>query len=249
MKTIRAKFIIQSIVAVAAGLSEIVMRPVRNNEEVAMTKDPHSWDATPGGDIRLRAAVDPEYASQMQEKEPYIAVFIPESEYAGQVPSALPGAAVVDEPVPLAPPVSNEHVAEGAEQFSTDPVRLITDHIVNPTNDKLQIAVLDGPGAGGASHHYMVTTPDWQRNPDGSGAKGVWDIEFQNGGIAENGVNGLTQEVLLAIVADRLKSFQAGPFACEENAEALDHVEKALSVLKLRTEARMARGVEGKQEA
>jgi hypothetical protein len=33
---------------------------------------------------------------------------------------------------------------------------------------------------------------------------------FQNGPIAEVGVNGVTHEVLLAIVADRLRSFQKG---------------------------------------
>lgn len=123
--------------------------------------------------------------------------------------------------------------------------REITEHRVNPANDTINIRVMDEPGAGGANHHYMVTLPDWTRAPDGSAAKGVWDIRFQNGPIAENGVNGLTQEVLLAIVADRLRSFQAGPFACAENAEALTHVESAQRVLQSRTKARMVRGVEG----
>jgi hypothetical protein len=59
----------------------------------------------------------------------------------------------------------------------------------------------------------------------------VWDIQFQNGPIAEAGVNGITQEVLLAIVADRLRSFQAGPYACQENADALSHVSAAQAVL------------------
>lgn len=124
-------------------------------------------------------------------------------------------------------------------------MRTIETHKVNPANDTIKITVLDEPGAGGANHHYMVTLPDWTRAPDGSGAKGVWDIQFQNGPIAENGVNGITQEVLLAIVADRLQSFQAGPFACAENAVALEHVEAAQGVLQSRTKARMARGVEG----
>jgi hypothetical protein len=104
---------------------------------------------------------------------------------------------------------------------------------------------MDAPGAGGANHHYMITTPDWTRDPDGANGKGVWDINFQNGPIAENGVNGVTQEVLLAIVADRLRSFQAGPFACQENADALAKVEEAQTILQSRTKARMARGVEG----
>ena len=70
-------------------------------------------------------------------------------------------------------------------------------------------------------------------------------ILFQNGAIPEAGVNGVTQEVLLAIVADRLRSFQAGPFANDYNAAALSHVESALGALLDRTRNRMARGVEG----
>lgn len=124
-------------------------------------------------------------------------------------------------------------------------MREITDHRVNPANDTIRIHVMDEPGAGGANHHYMVTLPDWTRAPDGSNSHGVWDINFQNGPIAEHGVNGLTQEVLLAIVVDRLRSFQAGAFACRENALALTKIEEAQHWLHARTSARMARGVEG----
>lgn len=128
-------------------------------------------------------------------------------------------------------------------------MRELTSHIANPVNDKIKISVLDEPGAGGANHHYMVTLPDWTRAPDGANAKGVWDIQFQSGPINEAGVNGLTQEALLAIVIDRLQSFQAGPFACPENADALTHATKALEALKSRTRARIARGVEGRNVA
>lgn len=128
-------------------------------------------------------------------------------------------------------------------------MRELTDHKVNPVNDKIKISVLDDPGAGGANHHYMMTLPDWTRAPDGSGAKGVWDINFQNGPVAEAGINGVTQEALLAIVADRLRSFQAGPFSCRENAVALTHIETAMLWLYKRTLDRMSRGVEGKTVA
>lgn len=115
-------------------------------------------------------------------------------------------------------------------------MRKITDHITNPANDRIEISVMDAPGAGGANHHYAV---------DVDGSENGLDIYFQNGPIAENGVNGVTQEVLLAVVIDRLRSFQAGPFACPENADALTHATEALEALKSRTKARMARGVEG----
>jgi len=124
-------------------------------------------------------------------------------------------------------------------------VRKLTDHKVNPANDLIEITVMDEPGAGGANHHYEIAIPGWTRGPDGSNPKGIWDIEFQNGPIAESGVNGLTQEVLLAICADRLRSFQAGPYACRENALALTKIEEAQHWLHSRTLARMQRGVEG----
>jgi hypothetical protein len=116
-------------------------------------------------------------------------------------------------------------------------MREIFDHAVNAANEAIKIEVMDEPGAGGANHEYEV------RWPDGSIA-----ILFQNGPIAENGVNGVTQEVLLAIVIDRLRSFQAGPFACEENHRALSCCEDALTMLKIRTSRRLKAGVEGTSE-
>lgn len=122
-------------------------------------------------------------------------------------------------------------------------MRTITEHKVNPANDRILIEVTDEPGAGGANHEYLVTLPPSPTNQN-IPAK-AWEISFQNGPIAENGVNGLTQEVLLAIVADRLRSFQAGQFACRENALALTKIEEAMHWLHSRTLSRMQRGVEG----
>lgn len=129
-------------------------------------------------------------------------------------------------------------------------MRTISEHKVNPANDRLAIEVLDEPGAGGACHAYRISGFTLANNPsagDGqthSSAEAV-TIYFQNGPINEAGVNGLTQEVLLAIVADRLRSFQAGPYACRENALALTKIEEAMHWLHSRTRARMVRGVEG----
>jgi hypothetical protein len=125
-------------------------------------------------------------------------------------------------------------------------IREIHTHKVNPANDTISIEVLDEPGAGGASHHYRVFGFDTTKNPsDIGGDSQSLDIFFQNGPINEAGVNGITQEVLLAIVQDRLESFQAGPYACDDNAVALESVKYAQEVLQRRTKARMARGVEG----
>jgi hypothetical protein len=117
-------------------------------------------------------------------------------------------------------------------------MRTINDHRVNPANDGIDITVIDQPGAGGANHVYDI---DWDT---ANGTTGI-RLTFQNGPIAEAGINGITQEVLLAICADRLRSFQNGAFACRENALALTKIEEAQHWLHHRTLARMARGVEG----
>jgi hypothetical protein len=130
-------------------------------------------------------------------------------------------------------------------------MRTLTEHIANPANAELAITVMDQPGQGGACHRYDVTGFDTKDNPgrfDGQGYGAGFSrliVLFQNGPIKEAGVNGVTQEALLAIVIDRLRSFQDGPFRCRENAIALTHCEDALLWLQKRTRDRLARGVEG----
>lgn len=97
----------------------------------------------------------------------------------------------------------------------------------------------DEPGAGNACHVYEVTQT-------GYGETSLTHIEFQNGPIQENGVNGCQNEDLLAIVIDRLQGFQSGNFACRENAIALTKIQEALMWLEKRTSDRKSRGVEGK---
>lgn len=129
--------------------------------------------------------------------------------------------------------------------------RKLESHKVNPANDRLEIVVADEPGQGGASHRYEITGFDVGTNPAVVEMDGLLEprlsgtILFQNGPIAEVGVNGLTHEALLAILIDRLAAFQAGPYACFENNQALIHLTEAQGYLHDRTKARMQRGVEG----
>ena len=120
--------------------------------------------------------------------------------------------------------------------------RELTSHKVNGLNDALNIDVLDEPGQGNACHEYEI----WV-------AKGTYvtqhvpntTIRFQNGPIGDVGVNGISNEALLAIVEDRLAGFQSGPYSCWENGMALQHVRDAMKSLHARTQKRVARGVEG----
>lgn len=121
-------------------------------------------------------------------------------------------------------------------------MRELTGHQVNPVNDKLTVQAMDPPDHTNAHHLYWVTGFD--PVPSEEKLRTV-QLYFQNGPIAESGVNGLTHEVLLAILIDRLECFQSGPYACVENAEALAGVRAAQAALHRRTLDRMARGVEG----
>lgn len=124
-------------------------------------------------------------------------------------------------------------------------MRSITSHQVNPANDILTITVTDEPGAGGANHHYVIA--GYKPLNSGLALPEQTVIAFQNGPIKDptTDVNGVTHEALLAIVIDRLESFQAGPYACAENALALLLARESQRVLQSRTLARMVRGVEG----
>jgi hypothetical protein len=118
----------------------------------------------------------------------------------------------------------------------------IRDHEINAANASITIEA-DEPTQGNSSHVYTVTAQDGT-------VLGV--LRFQNGPInASNpdgsvvGVNGLTHEVLLAIILDRLRGFQTSKFSTRENSIVITKLEEALQWLHWRTRARVARGVEG----
>lgn len=123
-------------------------------------------------------------------------------------------------------------------------MRNLTQHIVpgDSVNHQLEILVRDEPGSGGACHKYTISAPIEHADFNDT------DIDFQNGPIKEAGVNGLTHEVLLAILIDRMEGFQAGRFANINNADALLNLRAALYFLQLRTRERIARNVEGTHE-
>lgn len=114
--------------------------------------------------------------------------------------------------------------------------KLITDHQNAAGIDSAITISADDPDPkyGNASHVYTMEYGDTASV-----------LRFQHGPVKENGVNGVTNETLIAIVIDRLRGFQSGPFSCRENAVALTKLEESLHWLQSRTRARLARGVEG----
>jgi len=120
--------------------------------------------------------------------------------------------------------------------------RFLHDHHTGTKADLLDVVVCDEAGAGGAQHRYNIQTR-------GSTPALLQEIEFQEGAVCEAGVNGVTNECLLSIVLDRLRSFQLGSHPCRENAIAITKIEEALHRLHDRTRDRVSRSVEGTEQA
>lgn len=104
-----------------------------------------------------------------------------------------------------------------------------------------KVAAIDQPGPGGGCHVYRAEV-------SAGDDRGSFPVNFQKGPVKEVGINGLQNEHLLAMIIDRLQGFQSGPFACEENARALEACETALDWMNKRTTDRASRGAEGKNE-
>lgn len=113
-------------------------------------------------------------------------------------------------------------------------MRTLDEHKVNPVNDQITIKVFEVPMTQ-EPNGYTLHVPNGART----------DLTFQHGPIAEVGVNGITNEALLAVVLDRLRYFQSGKYACRENALAITNIEQGLMWLHSRTRERMKRNVEG----
>jgi hypothetical protein len=127
-------------------------------------------------------------------------------------------------------------------------MRTITTHHTNDANRELRLyADNRNPENGNASHFYKIY---YDSGALAAAAEELpyslqQTLQFQNGPIGEVGVNGITNEVLLAIVIDRLEGFQTSKWANTYNEHALSLCRAALQHLELRTKEREARGVEG----
>lgn len=121
-------------------------------------------------------------------------------------------------------------------------MREITTHHALLTPGAIKIHAAGTVGPGGAYNRYEITgfdTATNKANEDALGYRASFSkqvILFQNGNPATEGINGLTLEALIAIAADRLEGFQAGPFPCYENGMALTNLKAALEWLHRRTQ-------------
>ena len=109
-------------------------------------------------------------------------------------------------------------------------------------NDAIEI-VGKFPSAGGANIVYDIVVKDVPYQYINPSVK----LKFQDGNPNEC-INGISNEALLAVLIDRLSSFQSGKFACTENQVALEGCLSAMGALKSRTASRVEKGIEGTQE-
>jgi hypothetical protein len=131
----------------------------------------------------------------------------------------------------------------------------ITYHKTNKLNSAIN--VIGGYRTiGGANSEYRVFVPKTNlkllENKEYVPAYDITELTFQNGNPAEE-INGLTNEVLLAILIDRLTGFIAGfgakdQHTRETNEKALASLQEALITLTKRTRKREEQGIEGTQE-
>lgn len=133
--------------------------------------------------------------------------------------------------------------------------RGVTSHHGNYLNDNIHVGAIGEPGPGGAIIQYEVAPlVSMELTEEQKARLGIEKrmvphastitIKFQDGNPAD-GINGVSNEALLAVLMDRTLGFQNGPGRCAENAEVLEHLTAAMNIWKRRTARRVAEGTEG----
>lgn len=109
-------------------------------------------------------------------------------------------------------------------------------------NESIRVVATDEVGPGGAYHSYGFYKRTDLKNQE----KELGYLQFQKGPRdVEGSTSGVVEAAVLAVLIDRLECFQAGPYACDENREALEHLYEAMHYIKLRAHHRASRGVLG----
>jgi len=114
--------------------------------------------------------------------------------------------------------------------------------IVHKTDSTVVVSIFEvADQQFGAGHTYEVRTLASEEQK----AQVLATITFQKGPIKEHGVNGVQHVDLLAIIRDRLDSFQTGPFKSPANEVTAGFVSAAIASDETRTRRRTMAGTEG----
>ncbi len=106
----------------------------------------------------------------------------------------------------------------------------------------------DTPDQSGAAHLYECKIEvGVDGHPGLKAFSNVAHVQFQKGPRnVEGSIPGMTEAGLLAILIDRLRGFQSGPYSCRENAIIITKLEECLLWTKYRADERAKRGVLGR---
>lgn len=128
--------------------------------------------------------------------------------------------------------------------------RPLFDHKNNAFNRKcIDVHTADERASDNAHHKYKIVVTAWTKDSElGASPAEVCELNFQNGGLQEVGANGITDQALIAIVLDRMRSFNDGQFRCRENSMIITKLEEAMMWMEKRGNDRARRGVEGERK-
>lgn len=146
--------------------------------------------------------------------------------------------------------MNTETTYENPIPKSVPDIRRLTDHQNNKFNREcVVVTTQDHPQQDGANHAYRIEVYDRYNGKPDQGMKAHADLIFQNGGLKEVGPNGITDQALLAIVLDRIRGFNDGPYRCRENSIIITKLEEVMMWMEKRSNDRARRNVEGERIA
>lgn len=142
--------------------------------------------------------------------------------------------------------VDNEVVNElEEEQFENDGVDYVSQPEIysdsHTTENGIRVLHVseDNPG-----HDYLIGV---NTGTNDSSFAIIGEINFQNGPTGDHGVNGVTNEAILAVLEHRTAALNEA-FPSKENEDALHHLKSAREAFEKRILDRKNRGVYGKNE-
>lgn len=103
--------------------------------------------------------------------------------------------------------------------------------------------MLTPSGAEVLGHRFVAQCPSTSEEVDDYFS----ELEFQCGPVPAHGVNGWTNEALLAVLIRRTEVLNS-QFPCPENVAAIYDMKQALEQFESRTRNRLQRGVEGQHK-
>ncbi len=118
-------------------------------------------------------------------------------------------------------------------------MRRLNSHLSSGGFNQLQIAAVDHPAPGHANGRYVISGFNTAYNPSAADPHSGFPAQFTSLPIIfqdeyarpDAPPNGVTEEALLAVVADHLHGKQLGPNNCMENQMALDYILAAIGML------------------